>query len=125
MHILEILAIMITGLWLFLPAMVPNYAALVFATDLKMDFGTAFKKSVEFRDAKAELLTGYNDDFDFEELGKMAIDYSDGIVLANKEVNKNLLKYAKDKNVPVLPYHEDFADAYEAFYDQLCPDTEE
>ena len=49
----------------------------------------------------------------------------DGIVLANKEVNKNLLKYAKDKNVPVLPYHEDFADAYEAFYDQLCPDTEE
>lgn len=97
----------------------------LFTKNLKMDFGENFKQCVEFRDAKADLLTAYKDNFNFEELGKMAIDYSDGIILAQKEVNKTLLKYAQDKSIPVLDHHEEFADAYEAFYDQICPDTEE
>jgi starch synthase len=79
---------------------------------------------VEFRDAKANLLESYKDNFDFEELGKLAIDYSDGIIKADKSINKNLLKYATSKKIPILDYHEDFADAYEEFYDQICPDEE-
>jgi hypothetical protein len=38
------------------------------------------------------------------------------------EVNVELLDYAKGKNIPVLGYQEDFADAYEAFYESLFPD---
>ena len=38
-----------------------------------------------------------------------------------KSFNTN---YAKGKNIPVLGYQEDFADAFEAFYDQICPDEE-
>ena len=92
----------------------------LFAQSLKNDLGQNFKKCVEFRDATAELLTHYNDNFDFGEMGKLAIDYSDGIVLAAADVNKELVNHAAAKNIPVLDYKEDFADAYEEFYDKIC-----
>ncbi|MBR1687378.1 MAG: glycogen/starch synthase [Prevotella sp.] len=93
----------------------------LFTKSLKKDLGQNFKQCLEFRDAKAELLKKYNDNFDFEELGKLAIDYSDGVIAAEKEVNVSLLQYAEANNVPVLGYPgEDFGDAYEAFYDQIC-----
>ena len=96
----------------------------LFAKSLKKDLGANFKECLEFREAKAELLKDYKDDFDFEELGKLAIDYSDGIILAEKDVNASLLKHVEKKKIPMLGYQEDFADAYEAFYDQICPDVE-
>jgi len=97
----------------------------LFTSSLQKDLGQNFKKCLEFREAKADLLAPYNDQFDFEELGKLAIDYSDGVILAQKSVNKTLLKYTNDKKIPLLKYSEDFADNYEAFYDQICPDEEE
>lgn len=96
----------------------------LFTKSLKKDIGTNFKSCVEFREAKAELLQPYQDNFNFEELGKLAIDFSDGIIEAEKNVDKSLLKYAADKNIPILKYQEDFADAYEAFYDKIYPDAE-
>ena len=92
----------------------------LFTNSLKSDLGTNFKKCVEFREAKADLLKKYNDNFTFEELGKLAIDYSDGVIAAHKNVNKELLKYAKTNKTPTLAYPgEDFADAYEAFYEMI------
>ena len=96
----------------------------LFTKTLQKDLGKNFKKCVEFREAKADLLAPYNDNFDFEEMGKLAIDYSDGIVMASPDVNETLAKYAKDKGLPLLEYQKDFADAYEAFYDQIRPDEE-
>jgi len=96
----------------------------LFNNSLKKDLGQNFKQCVEFRDAKAELLTPYNDNFNFEELSKLAIDYSDGIILTEKSVSKTLQKYVADKNLPLLKHEEDFADGYEAFYDQIYPDVE-
>jgi len=102
----------------------PSYAntkvvTSLFTRSLKKDLGTKFKQCLPFRDAKPELLTSYKDNFNFEELGKLAIDYSDGIILADPDVNKNLLKYVKKKNIPLQEYTEDFGPAYEAFYDAL------
>ena len=92
----------------------------LFPNNLKSDIGTNFKKCVEFREAKASLLKKYKDNFTFEELGKLAIDYSDGVIAANKKVNKELMKYAADNNIPTLAYPgEDFAAAYEEFYAKL------
>ena len=96
----------------------------LFSKELDNDFGTNFKKCLEFREAKAELLKGYDDNFNFQELGKLAIDYSDGIVQAESEVNNDLLDYAKAKDIHVLGYQEDFADSYEKFYDGLYPEEE-
>ena len=98
----------------------------LFTKSLKKDLGQNFKKCLEFRDAKAELLEKYDDNFTFEELGKLAIDYSDGIVEAEKIVNKNLLKYAKTQKKPILKYPgEDFYEAYESFYNLIAGEDEE
>lgn len=92
----------------------------LFPKSLKSDLDPNFKKCVAFRDAKAELLKPYSDNFSFDELGKLAIDYSDGVIAAHKNVNKELLKYADEKGIPTLPWPgEDFADAYEAFYEKI------
>ena len=97
----------------------------LFDQNLNKDLGDNFKKCLEFRDAREELLKDYNDNFDFLELGKLSIDYSDGIVQADEVVNEELLNYAKIKIIPVLAYHKAFADEYEAFYDQIYPDEPE
>ncbi|MCR4583391.1 MAG: glycogen/starch synthase [Prevotella sp.] len=98
----------------------------LFTKELDMQLGENFKQCLEFRDAKAELLKGYADNFNFVELGKLAIDYSDGIVQAEPDVNSTLKAYAKEKGIPMLDYAGDaFGDACEAFYDQLCPSDAE
>ena len=92
-----------------------------FNNTLKGDFGDNFKRCVDFRDAKAELLNKYNEKFDFMELGKMAIDYSDGIVVAGQEVNAELLNYASESKLPMLQYAgaEGCGDAYREFYNKI------
>ena len=94
----------------------------LFTKNLTKDLGDNFKKCVEFREATADMLAPYSDTFDFEEMGKLAIDYSDGVVIAAADVNDNLVAYAKGKGIPVLDYHEDFAEAYEEFYKIICPE---
>lgn len=99
----------------------------LYENNLQKNLGDSIKQSIVFRDAKAELLTPYKDDFDFEEIGKLAIDYSDGIVLAEKDINATLLERVHEKALPVLPYldKEDFGDDYEDFYNKICPDDPE
>ena len=88
----------------------------------KGDLGENFKRCIEFREAKAELLQPYKETFDFIELGKLAIDYSDGIIEAGPKVNKTLLNYAAGKKLPILNYPgDDFGKAYTQFYDSVCP----
>ena len=97
----------------------------LFAQSFDKNLGSDFKQCLEFRDAKAELLKDYQDNFDFIELSKLAIEYSDGVVVADKDVKKGLVDFAEGKNIPVLGYQEDFADAYETFYGQLYPEEAE
>ena len=97
----------------------------LFHEQLKTNPGDNFKHCVEFREAKAELLKPYADKFDFFELGKLAIDYSDGVVEASQKANGNLLKYAQEKGLPILNYPgEDFGKAYKDFYNQIFPDKD-
>lgn len=108
----------------------PSFAETKVVTSLynksiNKDFGNDFKQFLEFRDAKASLLGDYKDNFDFDELNKLAIDYSDGVIQAAPEVDKQLLDYTTAKNIPLLGYHEDFADAYETFYESLYPNEAE
>ena len=95
----------------------------LFSKSLNKDLDTNFKRCVEFREATADLLNPYNDSFNFDELGKLAIDYSDGIIPVDGDVNKDLLDYAKEKNVPILNYNKDtFAEDCENFYNMIAPD---
>ena len=59
--------------------------------------------------------------FDFKELGKLAIDYSDGVIEADGNVDSELIKYTENSNIPLLKYPgEDFAEQYESFYNSIC-----
>lgn len=92
----------------------------LFTKSLKKDLGQNFKKCLEFREVNAGLLTKYDDNFDFEELGKLAIDYSDGVIEAGKDVNESLLEYTRQQNIPLLKYPgEDFVGSYEEFYNKI------
>ena len=92
----------------------------LFTKHLDKDLGLSFKEYVEYKDAKASILSKYGENFNFEQLGKLAIDYSDGIIEADAEINQELLDYAAAQNKPLLKFPgEDFGDAYMNFYEQL------
>lgn len=95
----------------------------LFEDQLKSDLGKNFKRCLEFRDVKQDLLEAYSNDFDFMELGKLAIDYSDGIVEAGEHVNAELMGYASSKGKPILSYPgtTDLSQQYKAFYEQILP----
>ena len=96
----------------------------LFTKNIEKDLGKNFKQCLEFRETTADILKGYKDDFDFIELGKLAIDYSDGIVQSDSLVNEELLAYTKEKNIPFLGYTENVAEACEDFYESLFPAEE-
>lgn len=92
----------------------------LYHNQMKGKLGENFKQSLEFRNANSDELKKYMDNFTFYELGKLAIDYSDGVVEAGKKVNARLLKYAEKAGCPILPYPgEDFTEAYKNFYDEI------
>ncbi len=92
----------------------------LFSASFDQPLGENFKRCVPFRDATPDLLKPYAENFDFEELGKLAIDYSDGVVQAAQEVNAMLKQYALDKGMPFMEYPgEDYAPAYKDFFKQL------
>lgn len=74
----------------------------LFDKQITFNLGERFKKSLPYRTATADLLKDYDDDFDFIELGKLAIDYSDAIAEATPEVNKDLLAHAKKAKKKIL-----------------------
>ena len=93
----------------------------LFYNQFKSSLGDNFKRCVEFGNAKADLLNPYAKNFNFIELGKMAIDYSDAVIEAGENVNQDLLEYAKNSNRPLMRYTDgtDYAAAYKDFYNKL------
>ena len=92
----------------------------LFNDTLSKGFGNHFKNCIEFKDANKKVLKPYKEDFDFNELIKLSIDFSDGVVAATETPNPDFYNYATGKGIPVLPYAgEDFAPAYTRFYQQI------
>lgn len=58
----------------------------------------------------------------FDDLLKLAISYSDGIIQNSQKVGNELLEYAREKGIPTLEYQspETYADAFNNFYDIVC-----
>ncbi len=59
------------------------------------------------------------------ELAKLAVQYSDGIILSSADVAPKLEQYCRESGLPVLDYQEEsyadgsYQDRYNAFYDNL------
>lgn len=55
-----------------------------------------------------------------EDMIKIAIDYSDGIIEATENINKDILEYAKGKGVPTLNFQDiTTLDLYDSFYKSI------
>lgn len=93
----------------------------LFSEQPKGNLDDNFKHSLEFKEADSKVLEKYNERFDFIELGKLAIDYSDGIVKVNDNVNDDLLKYAQANDKPVFNHStaEEALNDYTTFYNKL------
>jgi len=68
--------------------------------------------------AKKLVKTIQNGNIDSTTMHKLAIDYSDGVIIADPEADPKLAEYAKSKGLPVLNYEdtEKGTDVYENFY---------
>jgi starch synthase len=57
----------------------------------------------------------------YKDLCKLAISYSDGVIQNSKDVDPELLAYAREKGIPVLEYDssETYAEAFNNFYDTI------
>ncbi len=92
----------------------------VFKDELKAFKNVNFKSNVEFLGVDAPKLEAYKDEFDFEELGKMAIDYSDGIIEVEASANDALIDRALSAGKNVLRYAEgDRTAMYKEFYENI------
>lgn len=61
----------------------------------------------------------------YEDLMRLAIDYSDAIVLASENVNQRLLNYTQNSGKPILSYAGENKQAYIDFYNSLLGKTDE
>lgn len=54
-------------------------------------------------------------------MSKLAIKYSDGIIIGSEEINSELSKHLKTVGKPVLPFKDEsqYIDAYNEFYDKI------
>ena len=89
--------------------------------DLKQSFGPEFVNRVLMKGIAKKDVAELKDPIDYTRLCQLAIDYSDGVVQQSPNVNPALLEYARQVGKPVLEYQEpdSFADACNAFYDQV------
>ncbi len=88
------------------------------------DFPADFKEKVAFGGVSADDLNvldvpnGIN-------LAKLAVDYSDGIIMGSENIDSELISYCEKSGLPVLPYNAEsikngsYIEDYNSFYDQL------
>ena len=77
----------------------------------------AMLKGIEKEDIESVI----NQPANYEDLLKLAITYSDGIIQNSENTNANLLDYAREKGIPTLEYQtpETYAEAFNNFYDEI------
>ena len=99
----------------------------LYENGFQANFNENFLNQTIIKDMKPEMLQGINQPVNFEELTKLAINYSDGIIQNAPDTNPALLQYAEEKGLPILPYQgeKDYADAFNAFYDTVWDNSQE
>ncbi len=57
----------------------------------------------------------------YEKISKVAMDYADGIIFGEQEIESGLMQYARESGKPLLEYQDrdSYIDAYNQFYDDV------
>lgn len=92
----------------------------IFKNGLTKSLGENLKQCLAYKEITVDSLSAYNDNFDYAELAKLAIDNSDAIIEAEEDADPALIEYAKSKGIPVLSYPgEDYAAPYKELYEKI------
>jgi starch synthase len=86
--------------------------------------GKAFRKKLMIEGISEKDISVLNPP-DYINLSKLAMDYSDGIIIGSEKVEPGLLDYAKKQKKPVLEYQQEevYVDVYSGFYDNILNGT--
>ena len=87
---------------------------------LKQSMGTNFGNCITFRDVNASVLKDFSPEVTYDELNKLAINYSDGLTVPDTDKFQAFAEYAQSKQIPVLEnVSAADADAFADFYDKV------
>lgn len=120
----------------WMASMIPVYAKVAYKDDPVManvkvvtsildqekqdTFNDDTKQCIEYGDVTLESLEKYADKMGSDDLLKLAIDYSDGVIKGSENADDAMMDYAKEAGKAVLDYQgEDFAKAYVDFYESI------
>lgn len=78
------------------------------------------KQCIAFKDITVDFLSEYSDKFTMNDLARLAIQNSDGVIAGSADLKESIMKEVEAAGTKYLAYPgEDFKDAYLNFYDTL------
>ncbi len=98
------------------------------SADFKNDLGKHNLECIPFKDAKmSDIEDICGEQFSYIELAKLAVKFSDGLILEDADVDPTIIEYAKSLGKPVLEYIEGdaYKDAVSEFYETVMGDVQE
>lgn len=99
----------------------------IYDKELHKPLGENFKECLQFRDTNQELINAQGLTYEMsDDLMKLAINYSDGVIQGSEGAVPEILQYAKDRNIPLLEYQngDDYATRIGDFYDLIVEGRE-
>lgn len=93
----------------------------VYEDDFQSNFNDDFAVKLMLKGIAKEDLDGIQKTVDYNELMKLAITYSDGVIQNSEKVNEEVIKFARESGKPVLEYQspDNYIEAFDLFYDQI------
>jgi len=99
-----------------------NYKIIysVYNNDFKVPFRENFADKLRYDGIDGESLKLVKNP-DFINVSKLAIKYSDAVIIGSEEINSELVKHLGSLSKPVLPFQDEsqYIDAYNDFYDMI------
>ena len=104
------------------PLFTNNYKIIfsIYDDDFKTPFRPTFANKLKYDGIEGENLKLIKTP-DFVNITKLALKYSDGIIIGSENINEELAKYISTTDKPVLPLKDEsqYIDAYNEFYDKI------
>jgi len=93
----------------------------LFGEELKNEFPKDYPVKLQIKGVTKKVLAPFVKNLDFVSLCKLAVEFSDGIMVCSEHVNEEVLEYARERNKLILPYQpaDKMAEATDEFYKKL------
>lgn len=93
----------------------------VYEDGFKQSFSDDFLNQLLIKDMTPDLVKDVQSPIDFAELHRLAISYSDGVIMNSADARPELLQFAKDKGIPALEYQgaDNYVNSFCDFYDHV------